>query len=142
MVRLVLDTCVLVAALRSDQGASRAMLMAALDAEFDLVLSTPLVLEYEAVLTRPEQLSESGLSTSEVSEFLEILCDSGILAVRDHTRQPQLRDANDEMVLEAAIGGRANGIVTFNIRHFAQPCARIGIELMTPRQALLRIKQS
>jgi putative PIN family toxin of toxin-antitoxin system len=140
-VRLVLDTCVLVAALRSERGASRAILTAALEARFELVRSTPLLLEYEAVLTRPEQRNESGLSNGEVSEFLEILCDSGVLVVRDRPRLPRLSDANDEMVLEAAIAGRTNGIVTFNVRHFAQACAELGIELITPQQALLRIKQ-
>lgn len=118
------------------------MLTAALEAQFDLVLSTPLVLEYEAVLTRPEQLNESGLSSSEVSELLEILCDSGILVVRNRTRQPQLRDPNDEMVLEAAVFGRAYGIVAFSVRHFAPASARFGIEVMLPNQALLRIEQS
>jgi predicted nucleic acid-binding protein len=54
--RLVLDTDVLVAAFRSERGASRALLLAALDASYTLLVSTALWLEYEAVLTRPEQL--------------------------------------------------------------------------------------
>ena len=56
--RYVLDTDVVVAALRSDQGASRQLLLAALNKRFDLMLSVPLILEYEAVLTRPEHLAD------------------------------------------------------------------------------------
>jgi len=56
----VLDTDVMVAALRSDRGASRQLLLAALDRQFELLLSVPLILEYEAVLTRPEHLARAG----------------------------------------------------------------------------------
>lgn len=139
--RLVLDTCVLVAALRSERGASLALLTAAFEKRFDLVLSSPLVLEYEAVLTRPEQMNETGLSTEEVIELLELICDSAILVVRNWWRQPRLSDPDDEMVLEAAVAGRADGIVTFNLRHFGTACSKTGIEVITPRQALLRLKQ-
>ena len=60
--RLVLDTDVLVAALRSDQGASRRLLIGALDRAFEVLASVPLIIEYEAVLTRPEHLEASGLT--------------------------------------------------------------------------------
>jgi putative PIN family toxin of toxin-antitoxin system len=138
--RLVLDTCVLVAAMRSRLGASYSLLNAALSARFDLVLSAPLVLEYEAVLTRREQLLQSGLTTDEVSEFLEILCDAGILLVRDPRWRPQLRDTNDEMVLEAAINGRVDAIVTFNRRDFAPAYEKFKIQVISPQEALVRIK--
>jgi hypothetical protein len=56
----LLDTDVLVAAFRSDTGASRQVLEAARARRFDLLLSVPLMLEYESVLTRPEHLAASG----------------------------------------------------------------------------------
>ena len=62
----VLDTDVIVAALRSNRGASRQVLMAALNQQFELLLSVPLILEYEAVLTRPQHLAACGLSNAEV----------------------------------------------------------------------------
>src|ERR1700732_1562185 len=58
----VLDTDVAVAALRSDRGASRQLLLAALNRRFELLLSVPLILEYEAVMTRPQHLAACGLS--------------------------------------------------------------------------------
>ncbi len=72
-VSLVFDTDVLVAALRSDSGASRQLLLLALDGRIDVLLSVPLVVEYEAVLTRLEQLVASGLSAKEVNGILDAL---------------------------------------------------------------------
>ena len=72
-VSYVLDTDVMVAALRSDRGASRQLLLAALNQRFELLLSVPLILEYEAVLTRPQHLAACGLSSTEVGRVLDDL---------------------------------------------------------------------
>jgi predicted nucleic acid-binding protein len=69
----VLDTDVAVAALRSDRGASRQLLLAALNRRFELLLSVPLILEYEAVMTRPQHLAACGLSSAEVGHVLDDL---------------------------------------------------------------------
>ncbi len=71
--RAVLDTDVLVAALRSDRGASREILLGAMDQLFDLLLSVPLVIEYEAVLTRPEHLEAASASPADVIAILDAL---------------------------------------------------------------------
>ncbi|HZU31093.1 MAG TPA: PIN domain-containing protein, partial [Candidatus Angelobacter sp.] len=65
----VLDTDVIVAALRSDKGASRQLLLAALQGKFELLLSVPLIVEYEAVLTRPEHLAACGLNSTEIGSI-------------------------------------------------------------------------
>jgi predicted nucleic acid-binding protein len=72
----VLDTDVAVAALRSDRGASRQLLLAALNRQFELLLSVPLILEYEAVMTRPQHLAACGLSSAEVGHVLDDLAAS------------------------------------------------------------------
>ena len=115
----VLDSGVIVAALRSNRGASRQLLLAALDQQFELLLSVPLILEYEAVLTRPQHLAACGLSGAEVGRVLD---DSAAIAkpVRLAFRwRPRLSDPDDDMVLETAINGSASAIVTFNQRDFA-----------------------
>jgi predicted nucleic acid-binding protein len=56
MPRVVLDTSVLVAATRSDRGTSRVLLVSALEQRYKLLVSVPLMIEYEAVLTRTEHL--------------------------------------------------------------------------------------
>jgi len=55
--------------------------------------------------------------------------------------RPQLRNLGDEMVLEAAVNGRADALVTFNVRDFGTVPARFGIELIIPREAIGRIRR-
>lgn len=133
--RLVLDTSVVTAALRSHTGASNRLVDAALRRRFTLLVSVPLFVEYEAVLTRSEHVEAAGLMEAEVHTVLDALA-----AVAEPVRlsflwRPQLRDANDDMVLETAINGRAEALVTFNRADFAGS-ERFGVRVMSPGQAL------
>ena len=134
--RLALDTDVLVAALRSPSGASSALMLAALDGKLTLLANVALALEYEAVCSRAEHLEAAGLGPRELAVFLDAVC-ALIVPVKSHFFwRPQLRDASDEMVLEAAVNGRASAIVTFNRRHFGLAAEKFGIRLLLPREAL------
>ena len=128
----VLDTDVLVAAFRSDAGASRQVLEAARARRFDLLLSVPLMLEYEAVLTRPEHLAASGASSEDVSAMLDELASVGKRVELVIRTRPMLQDPNDEMVLETAINGRADAIVTFNDRDFRLVASRFRCSVVRP----------
>ena len=132
----VLDSNVLVAAFRSDSGASRRILEEALAQGFELLLSVPLMFEYEAALTRPEHLSASGASVEDVEDVLD-----GLAAVGRRVRlafrwRPALPDPNDDMVLETAVNGQAHAIVTFNERDFNPVAARFGCRVMRPGEFL------
>jgi putative PIN family toxin of toxin-antitoxin system len=139
MLRAVLDTNILVAARRSRTGASNTLLRAVDAGAFTMLASVPLFLEYEAVLSRAEHLRAARLTPEQVAEFLDYL--AGLVEpVRLHYLwRPQLGDVADEMVLETAINGRADCIVTFNIRHFG-PAARFGIKPIRPDEAMRRIR--
>lgn len=114
----------MVAALRSDRGASRRWLLAALDRRFTLLLSVPLLLEYEVVLARPEQLQASGFTLGDLGVILDTLVSvAEPVALHFHWR-PAVKDAADEMVLETAVNGRADLLLTFNQRDL-QPAARL-----------------
>lgn len=136
--RMVLDTNILVAARRSRRGASNELLRALDRSAFIMTASVPLFLEYESVLLRPEIRRALRASEGQVAEFLDYL--SGIVEpVRlSYLWRPQLPDPKDEMVLEAAVNGRADAIVTFNMRDFG-PSSRFGIEVLPPSEALRRI---
>ena len=132
--RLVLDTNVVVAAFRSDRGASQRLLLAALDREFVMLLSVPLILEYEAVLKRPEQRFVSGVMPDQVDAVMDALT-----AVAEPVRmafhwRPILKDPADEMVLETAVNGRADRLVTFNMRHLAHAALMFGVRVDRPRE--------
>jgi predicted nucleic acid-binding protein len=106
--------------------------LAALNQEFQLLLSVPLLLEYEAVLKRPEHLAASKIKASEVEMAL-----NDLVAVAKPVRlafrwRPKLADPADDMVLETAANGGARAIVTFNLRHFAGVAATFGIRAISP----------
>ena len=139
--RYVADTDVIVAAMRSPGGASAAILRAARHGRVTLVVSVPVGMEYEAVCSESEHRLAAGLSEREVEIFLDAL-----LAMTEPVKthflwRPQLRDPGDEMVLEAAVNGRADALVTFNVRDFGTVPARLGIELIIPREAIGRIRR-
>jgi putative PIN family toxin of toxin-antitoxin system len=131
-VRLVLDTSVMIAGFRSHAGASRQLLLLLAEGRFRMVASSALYLEYEDVLTRPEQIAVHGLTPDAIESFL-IATASLADQVRVHFNyRPQLADTKDEMVLEAAINGRADAIVTHNLRDFLPAAHRFGIEVLSP----------
>jgi putative PIN family toxin of toxin-antitoxin system len=136
----VLDTSVLVAAIRGQTGASKALLAAALQSRIQFLISTPLVLEYEAVLTRREHLQASGLVIAEVGEMLDMLCAAGIQVRMTQSWRPTLRDPDDEMVLGTAINGQAGAIVTFNRADFVGIQEEFGIAVLSPMEALKRME--
>jgi putative PIN family toxin of toxin-antitoxin system len=138
--RAVLDSTVLVAALRSDQGASRQLVVAALDRKFTLLLSVPLIIEYESVLTRQEHLDAAGLGAAQVAVILDSL-----VAVAEPVRfsflwRPTLPDPADDMVLETAVNGMADMLVTFDQKHFADATRGFRLRIVKPGDALEELR--
>ena len=136
-----MDTDATVAGMRSPTGASAAIIRKAREGKVALLLSVPLAMEYEAVCLRPEHQLAAGLSEQEVRVFVD-----AVIAIAEPVKihylwRPQLRDPSDEMVLETAVNGRANLLITFNVRDYGTAPARFGIEVMTPREAVERISK-
>jgi len=135
----VLDTDVIVAAVRSARGASRALLEAIHSRRLVGLVSVPLLLEYEAVLSRPEHTRARGLSLAEVDVILDGLAGVMEPVVLHYLWRALLRDGDDDMVLETAINGRASAIVTFNLRDYGDVPATFGFELLRPTDCLRRL---
>lgn len=135
----MLDTDVVVAALRSPSGASAALLRSIRQGRADLLLSPALLLEYEAICRLPEHHGAAGLTLQEVDAFLDVLVKLSEPVATYFRWRPQLSDPGDELVLEAAVNGRAAALVTFNHRDYRLIPARFGIELLYPGQALRRL---
>ena len=136
---VVLDTSVLVAGLRSRDGASNQLLMQVAEQTLQPCVSTALFLEYEDVLNRPEFLHATGFSPRDINRFL-----SGFAAatrpVEIHFRwRPQLSDPKDEMVLEAAVNAGNVPLITHNIRDFMIATKRFELTVLTPGQFLRTI---
>jgi putative PIN family toxin of toxin-antitoxin system len=136
----VLDTNVVVAAMRSPTGASAELLRMARRAEVTLLANLALALEYEVTCGLPEHWLAAGLNPAEVAIFID-----AVLALTEPVEthfmwRPQLRDPADELVLDAAVNGRAAVIVTFNRRDFGAAPARFGIDVLTPAETIRRVR--
>ena len=136
-----MDTDAVVAAMRSPVGASAALIRAVRQRQATLLLNVPLALEYEAVCRRSEHREKSGLSGQQVEIILDAIIAMGEPVPTHFLWRPQLRNPNDEMVLEAAVNGRADALVTFNVRDYGTAAAQFGVEVLLPREAIARIKR-
>ena len=137
--KIVIDTNVLVAAMRNRDGPSFALLQHVRTGGVLMCCSPALFLEYEDVLKRPDQLRASGLARSDINAILAELAALIVPVVTHYQWRPQLRDAADEMVLEAAVNAEASAIVTYNLKDF-EPSSRFGILVLNPPQAFSQFK--
>jgi putative PIN family toxin of toxin-antitoxin system len=140
MLRIVLDTDVVVAALRSRDGASNALIRAIAMGRLRALVTPALFLEYEAVLKRAEQRIVHGMSLTEVDGFLSALASASEPVEVSFQWRPQLADPNDEMVLEAAVNGVANALVTHNVKDFVKGAARFGLRVLRPGELLKELR--
>ena len=126
--------------MRSPTGASAELLRRIEAGKPSMLLTVALALEYEAVCTLAEHRLAAGLNASEAAIYVDGLI--GLAEpVRSHFRwRPQLRDPGDELVLEAAVNGHADAIVTFNESHLRE-ARNFGIAVIRPSEALRRINR-
>lgn len=140
MLRVVLDTDVIVAALRSRLGGSNAVLRKVAHDHVRPLVTPALFLEYEAVLKRPDQRIVHGLSLRDIDHFLAAFASASEAVNVSFRWRPQLADANDEMVLETAVNGRADALVTHNVRDFADGAVKFALRVMRPGELLKEIR--
>ena len=132
---VVLDTNVVVAAMKSSSGASHEILRLVDTGEIDIGITVPLVAEYEDVTSR----SDLGIpiSQKQIDAILDRLCAVGHESKVYFLWRPILPDPKDDLVLEAALASQAATIITFNVRDF-RPTVELGIEAVTPAEYLTR----
>lgn len=135
--RVVLDTNVLVTALCNSAGASHLLIRWVLaDTAITLLASPALWLEYEAVLKRPEIRLRHSISLGNLDILLDTIAAHVEPVTLNYLWRPQLRDPNDEMVLETALNGKTDALVTFNTKDFADAADRFALKLVTPAECL------
>lgn len=133
---VLLDTNVLVAGLRSRNGAAFRLLSLVGTGHFEICLSVPVVLEYEAVLLG--QLEQLLLAASDVCDLLDYFCSVGKQHEVHYLWRPYLRDPKDDLILEAAVAGNCESIITYNRRDF-RGAEKFGVKILTPGEFLKRI---
>ena len=140
MLRLVLDTDVVFAAFHSSAGASRRLLLEILDGKALLLLSATLMVEYEAVLTRPGNLKKFGIGVADVLSVLDEIAGLCVPVAFDYRWRPGAADPDDDLVLETAINGAANAIASFNLADMSAGAVPFGIAVERPVDILRRIE--
>ena len=106
-----------------------------------MLLSVPMAFEYESVCLRPEHLAAANLTADDARGLIDAIIDV-IEPVEVHYQwRPQVPDPDDDIVLETAVNGRADAIVTFNRGDFGAAPVHFGIELLSPGEALRRIRK-
>ena len=141
MVSVVLDTSVLVAGLRSQLGASNQVLIAVAEQRIKPLVTTAVFLEYEAVLLRAEQRLATGMNEADVEGFLRAMAAAAEPVEISFRWRPQLRDPADELMLEAAVNGHAEVIVTHNVTDFRPASSRFSVRILTPAQLLKELSK-
>ena len=116
--KVVIDTNVFVAGLRSNRGASYLILQRIGSGEVKGLISVSTLLEYEDVLKRPDNLCAFGMESEDINIILDIICLRFDHITTHFLWRPCLKDPNDDMLLELAIGGGAEAIITHNVKHF------------------------
>ncbi len=136
LLRVVLDTNVVVSGLRSRRGASFALLAEIGRGRFEIAISVPLVLEYEEVLHRNQ--AATGLSSEDIDAVLDYLCSKSHWVKVFYLWRPFLPDPGDDMVLEVAVAGGCTSIVTHNLRDF-RGSEKFGVGALAPADFLRKI---
>jgi putative PIN family toxin of toxin-antitoxin system len=134
--RIVIDTNVIYAALRSNRGASFRILEAVWAGKVIILLSQTVLMEYEEIL---KQYAPSlRLNDADVDTVLDLLCAVCQKFELNTPWSPVLQDPDDEAFVRLSVAGRADGLITHNLRHFA-PARSLGINVLAPRQFLASI---
>lgn len=134
--RLVLDTNVIIRAIRSPESASAMLIAEALYGRITPLVSNALGLEYEAVALRAEHWVAPGFNRAEAERFLDALAEVSEPVNIAFRWRGGLPDPGDDMVLETALNGRADALVTFNRRHFEGAAEQFGLALRDPQTIL------
>ena len=140
-VRIVFDTSSLITALRSSRGAAAEVLRLVLSGELTILMDYKIAAEYRDVALRPEHLAASRQTNRKILTLIEALEE---LAEPIHVSlkpRPLSSDPNDDMILDVAINGRADALVTQNAKHFTTPGKQYGIHVLSPVELLTALKK-
>ena len=135
---IVIDTCVIISGLQSDMGYSYKLLELLPEANFNICISIPLILEYEEKMT--ELLSPDILTEDDISDFINYICKIGKKTTIHYLWIPYLKDPFDDHILELALASHSDYIVTFNKKDFKE-LDQYGIGVVTPREFVDLLKE-
>lgn len=139
--KIVIDTNIVLSALFSNKGASNKLLVWLFENKKRCnVVSNTLVTEFEDVLTREKNVKQyNNLEKEDVLAFIDDICLISYQQSIHFLWRPFLKDSNDDMVLEVAVNANVGAIITFNPKDFKGVKENFGIDILTPKEYLIKI---
>ena len=131
--RVILATNVILAAMRSQTGASYRLLLTIGHPQWQSVVTPALMYEYEDVIRRPGNVP--GLSPQDITDILDMVYHESHRQLVWFSWRPASPDPGDDLVLDAAVAGGCDFVVSFNERHL-RTARELGIEVITPAELL------
>ena len=130
---IVIDTNVIVSALRSNTGASFILLSLIDSGKFKINISVPLILEYES-----NAKIKTKLNADVIEDIIDYICQVGSERKTFYLWRPFLRDPKDDFILELAVESQSKYIITYNKKDF-KGCNKFGIKILNPKEYLIKI---
>jgi len=140
-VRIVLDTASFVTAVRSSDGAAGEIVRRIFAGEIVPLMDLKIGLEYRDVALRPEHLRASNLTRLGMLRLIQLLEGFAEPVAIVTKIRPLSPDPNDDMILDLAINGRADAIVTSNSKHFLAAGRRLAIPVLSPAELLNKVRK-
>ena len=134
--KIVLDTNVLFTALKSNRGASYKLISLIPSKKISIAISVPLIIEYEAVLRRGKL--PPNITDKDITDFIDFFCQVGEKQDIFFLWRPFLPDQFDDLILEVAVAGDCEAIITYNKRHFKK-VEKFGLRVLDPKELLIEI---
>ena len=134
--KIVIDTNVMFSALKSSQGASYKLVSLLLNRRFSIAISVPLIIEYEDVLRRGKLTAS--ITEKDIGDFIDFFCHMGDQQDIFFLWRPFLPDPSADLVLEVAVAGGCDAIITYNKRHFKN-VEKFGLRILDPKEFLFEI---
>ena len=136
MDKIVIDTNVILSGLKSNKGMSFKLLKVIPKNKFKIIVSVPIILEYESVLK--SKIKELKLSEQDISTVINYFC-----KISEHTKiyylwRPILKDPKDDHILELAVAANAKYIITYNLKDFDES-SKFNIKAIRPKDFLISI---
>lgn len=119
--------------MRSKTGASHKLLLTIGSSGWQSVVTPALMYEYEDVARRPGNVP--GLSAEDITDILDLIYRESQRQMVWFSWRPLSSDPGDNAILEAAIAGRCDYVVSFNERHL-RSAREFGIEVLKPAELL------
>jgi putative PIN family toxin of toxin-antitoxin system len=137
----VLDTSVLITALRSGTGAAAEVIRLVLIEQVQCLMDYKLSCEYREVALREEHVSASGRTIERIRQTIDDIESKAVPVLVNLRFRPLSSDPQDDLVLDVGINGQADAIVTNNVKHFEAAARNFGIPVYTPREILTKLRE-